>query len=233
MQNFHITDDFHRFIAEYLKEGFTIPGTDMKEKISKGLNMALYEILIPEENEKDNIKNTLEEVISGMEQFYAGMLSISDPDKHEENWMSLEIANANFSQEIVFYVAVPTARKNLFEKQILSIFHNAKIIEKPDDYNIFNETGHTAGVQASFSKNPIYPLKTYESFIHDPLNAILSSFSKVNRDGEGAAIQLIWSPVGEKYVKRYKGALDKILKGTPLKEAIDIPGSVGEKFTYF
>ncbi|MEK7200747.1 MAG: TraM recognition domain-containing protein [Patescibacteria group bacterium] len=227
MQNFHITDDFHRFIAEYLKEGFTIPGTDMKEKISKGLNMALYEILIPEENEKDNIKNTLEEVISGMEQFYAGMLSISDPDKHEENWMSLEIANANFSQEIVFYVAVPTARKNLFEKQILSIFHNAKIIEKPDDYNIFNETGHTAGVQASFSKNPIYPLKTYESFIHDPLNAILSSFSKVNRDGEGAAIQLIWSPVGEKYVKRYKGALDKILKGTPLKEAIDIPDSVG------
>lgn len=227
MQNFHITDDFHRFIAEYLKEGFTIPGTDMKEKISKGLNMALYEILIPEENEKDNIKNTLEEVISGMEQFYAGMLSISDSDKHEENWMSLEIANANFSQEIVFYVAVPTARKNLFEKQILSIFHNAKIIEKPDDYNIFNETGHTAGVQASFSKNPIYPLKTYESFIHDPLNAILSSFSKVNRDGEGAAIQLIWSPVGEKYVKRYKGALDKILKGTPLKEAIDIPDSVG------
>ena len=52
----------------------------------------------------------------------------------------------------------------------------------------------------------------------------------MNRDGEGATIQLIWSPVGEKYVKRYKGALDKILKGTPLKEAIDIPGSVGEKF---
>lgn len=230
MANFHITDDFHRFIAEYLKEGFTIPGTDMKEKISKGLNMVLYEILIPEESGQENKSGageTLEHIISGMEQFYAGMLSISDTDKKEESWMSLEIANANFSQEIIFYVAVPSVRKNLFEKQILSIFHNAKITEKPDDYNIFNETGHTAGVQASFSKNPIYPLKTYESFMHDPLNAILSSFSKVNRDGEGAAIQLIWSPAGEKYVKRYKGALDKILKGTPLKEAIDIPDSVG------
>ncbi len=234
MANFHITDDFHRFISEYLKEGFTISGMDAKEKISKGLNMSLYEILIPEESDKDNIKSSLEEVISGMEQFYSGMLSISDSDKKAESWMSLEIANANFSQEIVFYVAVPTSRKNLFEKQILSVFHNAKITEKPDDYNIFNETGQTAGVSAAFTKNPIYPIKTYESFMHDPLNAILSSFSKVNRDGEGAAIQLIWSPVGDKYVKKYKDALDKIQKGTPLKEAIDIPDSVpGEIFHTF
>src|SRR3989344_2508991 len=226
MGNFHITDDFHRFIAEYLKEGANLPGINIKEKISKGLNMSLYEILIPEENDKSGVKNTLEEVISGMEQFYAGMLSISDSSKQEENWISLEIANANFSQEIIFYVAVPSLRKSLFEKQILSIFHNAKITEKPDDYNIFNEKGVTSGAFASFSKNPIYPIKTYESFIHDPLNVILSGFSKVNRDGEGAAIQLIWSPSGDKYVKKYKSALGKHQKGTPLKEAIDIPDGV-------
>lgn len=232
MQNFHITDDFHRFVAEYLKEGFTIPGTDIKEKIAKGLNMTLYEILIPEEvGEESQLSKTLEQIIASMEQFYSGMLSISDPNKSEENWISLEIANSNFSQEIVFYVAVPTARKGLFEKQILSIFHNAKIGEMPDDYNIFNEAGHTAGAVAALAKNPIYPLKTYESFMHDPLNVILSGFSKVNRDGEGAAIQLIWSPAGEKYVKRYKTALEKYQKGTPLKEAIDIPDSLpGEIF---
>jgi len=235
MGNFHLTDDFHRFIAEYLKEGFTIPGLNIKDKLAKGLNMALYEVLIPEENDHENGGNrsqTLEQVISGMEQFYSGMLSISDSNKQEENWISLEIANANFSQEIVFYVAIPQVRKNLFEKQILSIFHNAKITEKPDDYNIFNETGYTAGTYAIFSKNSIYPLKTYESFIHDPLNVILSSFSKVNRDGEGAAIQLIWSPVGERYVKRYKEALNKIQKGVPLKEAIDIPDSVGGEIAH-
>jgi len=235
MSNFHITDDFHRYVAEYLKEGFTIPGLNIKDKIAKGLNMTLYEILIPEESGQENgsaSNQTLEHIVSGMEQFYAGMSSISDPNKQEENWISLEIANANFSQEIIFYVAVPQARKNLFEKQILSIFHNAKITEKPDDYNIFNETGYTAGAFASFTKNPVYPLKTYESFIHDPLNVILSSFSKVNRDGEGAAIQLIWSPVGEKYVKKYKGALDKIQKGIPLKEAIDIPDSISGEIVH-
>lgn len=226
MQNFHLTDDFHRFVSEYLKEGFTLPGLDIKEKISKGLNMALYEILIPEEGEREGEHATLEQVISGMEQFYSGMLSIADTEKSTETWMSLEIANANFSQEIVFYVAVPQTRKNLFEKQILSIFHNAKITEKPDDYNIFNETGFTAGTFATFSKNPIYPIKTYDSFVHDPLNVILSSFSKVNRDGEGAAIQMIWSPIGDRYIKKYKKALDRINEGVPLKEAIDIPDSV-------
>lgn len=228
LQNFHITDDFHRFISEYLKEGFTLPGLNPKEKIAKGLNMALYEVLIPEVGTKEEAKTSLEEVISGMEQFYAGMLSIADDSKNStEAWMSLEIANANFSQEIVFYVAVPQMRKNLFEKQILSIFHNAKISEKSDDYNIFNETGETVAAYASFTKNSIYPIKTYESFVHDPLNVILSSFSKVNRDGEGAAIQLLWSPAGDKYLKKYKEAQGKIQKGAPLYEALDIPDSVG------
>lgn len=226
LSDFHITDDFHRFMAEYLKEGFTIPGLDPKERLGKGLGLCLYEVLIPEESGREEGKSSLEEVISGMEQFYAGMLSISEGSNTSENWISLEIANANFSQEIIFYVAVPISRKSLFEKQILSIFHNAKLSEKPDDYNIFNSVGRTVGASAAFTKNPIYPIKTYENFIHDPLNVILSSFSKVNRDGEGAAIQLIWSPAGEKYVKRYKGALDKYKAGTPLKEAIDIPDSI-------
>ncbi len=232
ISNFHLTDDFHRFISEYLKEGFTIAGFNPKEKISKGIDLCLYEVLIPEEDEKGNSnKLSLAEMISGMEQFYAGMLSISSGDSSSmANWMSLEIANPNFSQEIIFYVAVPNSSKNIFEKQILSVFHNAKISEKPDDYNIFNETGYTVGVHASFSKKPIFPIKTYDTFVHDPLNAILSSFSKVNRDGEGAAIQLIWSPTKYDYIKKYKEALDKIKKGTPIKEAIDIPESVASDF---
>jgi hypothetical protein len=230
--NFHLTDDFHRFVAEYLKEGFTIPGVTEKEKISKILRMVLYEVLIPEESAPDGVKNNLTEVISGMEQFYSSMLSINEDGKSSENWMSLEIANANFSQEIVFYVAVPSTRKNLFEKSILSIFHNAKITEKPDDYNIFNETGVTVANYATFAKNPIYPIKTYESFVHDPLNLVLSSFAKVNRDGEGAAIQLVWSPVGDRYLKRYKDALTKIQNGTPIKEAIDIPDTLGQEFVH-
>ena len=228
MQNFHITDDFHRFVAEYLKEGFTIAGFNPKENIEKGASMTLYEILIPENSTEQEKNKTLKELISGMEQFYAGLLSIS-PKVEDGNWVSLEIANANFSEQVVFYVAVPTAKKSLFEKQILSIFSNAKIEEKADDYNIFNEAGATVAVYGKLEKNAIFPLKTYEQFDHDPLNMVLSSFSKVNRDGEGAAIQLLWTPVGDRYNKKYKKALDEINKGTPLSEAIDIPDSTTEE----
>src|SRR3989344_5064063 len=232
MNNFHITDDFHRFLSEYLKEGFTISGFDGKERMGKSLKMSLYEVLIPESLEDSGTKS-LKEIISGMEQFYAGMLSISSKEE-KENWMALEIANANYSEEIVFYVSIPESKKMIFEKQILSIFNNAKVNEKPDDYNIFNEAGFTAGAVARSSNNPIFPIKTYENFDHDPLNVILSSFSKVNKDGEGAAIQLIWKPVGDVYTNKYKGAIRKIEKGEPLKDAIDIPESVsGEVFKTF
>jgi hypothetical protein len=222
LADFHITDDFHRFVAEYLKEGFTIPGLAEKEAIAKGLSMVLYEVLIPEEVDREETKS-LSDIIAGMEQFYASMLSLSPDGKSADSWMSLEIANANFSQEIVFYVAVPTSRKSLFEKSIISIFHNAKIREIPDDYNIFNKTGFTAGTYAAFAKKPIYPIKTYENFVHDPLNLILSSFSKVNRDGEGAAIQLIWSPMGDRYLKKYKEALDKNKKRNTAKRSYRYP----------
>ncbi len=230
MQNFHITDDFHRFVSEYLKEGFTIPGLKSKEAIAKGLGMALYEVLIPEghRDEDESRKESLKEVISAMEQLYAGMLSVSG--KSEEGlWMSIEVANPNFTHEISFYVAIPDTRKYIFEKQIHSIFYNVKVKEIPDDYNIFNETGETVGAYAAFTKRPIYPIKTYDKFDHDPLNSILASFSKVNKDGEGAAIQIIWMGVGDEYNKKYKDALDKIQKGEPLEKAIDIPESFADE----
>lgn len=227
MNNYHLTDDFHRFVAEYLKEGFTLPGFRQEEKIGKSLSMSLFEVLISEEAKSEPNK-TLKEVISSMEQFYSGLLSISS--KNEDLWMSLEIANANYSEEVVFYVAVPQSKKNIFEKHILSVFAHAKISEARDDYNIFNETGHTVGAYATSNKNPIFPIKTYDQFDHDPLNAILGSFSKVDKEGEGAAIQLIWAPQGDTYIKKYEGALKRILKGTPVKEAIDLPETVAGDF---
>ena len=54
----------------------------------------------------------------------------------------------------------------------------------------------------------------------------------MNRDGEGAAIQLIWYPTGDKYVKKYKNALNKIQNGVPLKEAIDIPDSISGEIVH-
>lgn len=57
-----------------------------------------------------------------MEQFYAGMLSVSDSKNKYTNYFSLEIAIANNEDEVVFYISIPSGKEDLFEKQILSIF---------------------------------------------------------------------------------------------------------------
>ena len=139
------------------------------------------------------------------------MLSVTTKDStkdYKKNYIVLEIANANGSDQFVFYVSVPDVYKSLFEKQIISVFHNAKITEATSDYNIFNEDGISVGSFLESSVNPIYQFKTYENFDHDPLNVILNSFSKINKDGEGAGIQ----------------------KGEKVKDAIYLPESITGEF---
>jgi hypothetical protein len=223
MNNAHIEDDFHRYLVEYIKKGMPVADFREKTNISRALRHTLFEVSLPEAKKDEQEKN-LKELISGMEQFYAGMLSVADIED-KENYFSIEIALSEGSEEFIFYVSVPDSKRSLFEKQMLSVFPHAKLIEKKDDYNIFNSSGaHVASI-ATQKKNPIYPIKTYEQFDHDPLNVIINAFSKLKKDGEGAAFQLILQPKGDYYVKRYNNALKEILKGTPLKKAIDIQHS--------
>jgi GTPase SAR1 family protein len=221
LKDAHLDDDFHRFLVQYIKAGLPLEGVKEKSPFFKSLKMTLFEISLPQAEEEEGKQKNLKELVSKMEQFYAGMLSVSD-EKDGPDYFSIELANANKSEEFIFYVSVPDTKKGLFEKQILSIFPEAKIFEKKDDYNIFNEQGASVGSFALQKSNPIYPLKTYEQFDYDPLNIILNSFSKLKNEGEGAGIQIIFKPVGEKYTSFYKKALKDFSKGMKLKEAINM-----------
>ena len=217
----HLEDDFHRFLVQYVKAGFPVRGLKDKSHLFKTLKMTLFEISLPEVSDESEKQKNLKEIVSLMEQFYAGMLSVHDNKNETAGYFSIELSNANHSNEFVFYVSVPDTKKDLFEKQILSVFPNAKVFEKKDDYNIFNESGISVGAYLKQAENPIYPIKTYEQFDYDPLNIILNSFSKIDRDGEGAAIQIIFKPAEDYYLKKYKKSLEKINKGVKVKEAID------------
>lgn len=227
----HIEDDFHRFLVQYIKRGFEVKGLKRREPLSKALNMTLFEVVLRESDEEE--KRSLKELISSMEQFYSGMLSVSADKNPRENYIVLEIANSEGSEEDVFYVSVPNDKKDLFEKQILAIFHNAKVIEKNDDHNIFNESGVAIGAVAYSGNNAIFPLKTYEQFDHDPLNVILNSFTKLKKEGEGACIQVMMSPVGDFYLKKYQKVVKEIEKGKKTSEAIKEKGLLGEVFSFF
>src|SRR3989344_5101475 len=230
----HLEDDFHRFLVQYVKVGFPVEGLRERNPIFRALRMTLYEISLPEITEKEGEQKELKKFISGMEQFYAGMLSVSSPEERSQSYFTLEIANANGSDEFVFYASVPDGKRALFEKQILSIFPTAKVVEQKNDYNIFNETGAAVGSSLIFTKNHIFPIKLYEEFDVDPLNVILNSFSKIPKDGSGAAIQFLFAPAQGRYVEKYKRALYDIERGVPIRDAIEVPMTfVGDLFKGF
>jgi hypothetical protein len=222
----HIGDDFHRFLVQYLKHGFPVDGVKDKSPLYKALHMTLFEIALPK-GDKESEEKSLKEFIGSMEQFFAGMLSISGDKNAADNYFTLEIANPNHSEESSFFVSVPDTKKDLFEKQLLAIFPNAKLQEVLGDYNVFNEAGNSVASYVTSSRRVIFPIKAYDEFEYDPLNIILNSFSKIQKIGEGASIQVLVKPVGDHYVKIYQEALKRLNKGMPTKEALDIPETIG------
>jgi len=228
MNNPHIEDDFHRFLGEYLREGNQAKGIKESEPLWKALHMTLFEVTLPFGSlEAKGEHRPLRELISSMEQFYAGALSVASEKTTRKNYFTLEIAVEAHLEHATIYLAVPTDKKDLFEKQLLSIFPQAKVIENKNDYNIFNLEGATAGATADYKASPGYPIKTHEAFDYDPLNVVLSAFGKLAPQGEGAALQIVVRPPLRKYAEKFRGAVEKMQKGEPAKDALDIPFSAG------
>jgi hypothetical protein len=231
----HLEDDFHRFLVQYVAKGMPVRGFSEGQPAWKALHMTLYEIALPEpEGGQEGRAKTLKELISAMEQFYAGMLSVESAYAGEPGYFSLELAVPADRAHLQFYASVPNGKRDLFEKQLLAIFPNAEIAPQPNDYNVFAQDAAAAASVASLATYPMLPLKDYADFDYDPLNALLNAFAKIEESGEGAAIQILIQPAGERFVKHYRKVLDELRKGEPLNRALTTPettlGEVGRGF---
>lgn len=224
LNNPHVEDDFHRFLIQYVAGGGNIAGLNERAPLSRLLRMRLFEIALPPVSAEDE-KRQLRELISAMEHFYAGMRSVTNKGKTSTGagHFTLEISNQNGSNETVLYAAVPLENASLFEKQILASYPRITLKEHNEDYNPFNGAGATVASFAALFRNPALPLKSYREFDHDPFLSFANAFSKLKRDGEGAAIQIVLRPADDHYAKRWQDALKSVKKGVPLKEALATP----------
>ncbi len=232
MNDPHIEDDFHRFLVQFLHANGQVPGLKTESQEFKSLNLSLFEVTLPGNIKEE--KKTFIDFITGMKQFLLGMQSVSRGESNfEKQYYTLEIAVASGSNDLIIYVAMPRDKKELLEKQILAFYHEAKIEEVKDDYNVFNKDGVTSASQASFSKEDVYPIATYEDLGHDPMNAVLNAFSKLEKESEGASIQIVVMPMGESLIKKFSGILDKVKKGEKLKDVMDEFGVMKKEFKNF
>lgn len=228
LDNPHIDDDFHRFLVQYLATTSGIPGLKENTPLYKTLDMKLFEVALPEVDSKEGNVKSLKELLGTMEQFYAGMHSIGeDRENKDQRHFAIEIAQPENSESFVVYVAVPSKKAGLFEKQLLGVHIDAKITEIPDDYNIFTENGHVEASRGKLISYDSFPIKTYDTFEHDPLNIILSIFSKLKKTGEGAAIQFVVCPKDGSLIKHFNHIKEEVKKGVSVKDAT---GSLGHVF---
>lgn len=237
MDNPHLEDDFHRFLVQYILKFQDSKKFGAYKETYKAVDTSLFQVIMPTEKvETPKEQNPQQNIVALMERFLTGMISIADPvsgDKNK-NYFTLEIAKPQNSNQINFYVNVPNSYRDLFQKQVLALYPQAKIEECHDDYNVFADEGFSVGAYAVPGKTPALPIKTYKEIQGDTISVVLSVLSRLQDDAEGASIQIIVRPAGEKFVKEYGKLLDKIQSGKKTVKKIiqeqTVWGSVKSEF---
>ncbi len=222
-----LTDEVHRHLVSVLRSEQKVADLDEGAPLWKVLHMTLFEVSLPRHPE-DTHETNIKEIFSGMEQFYSGMQTVSNGK--DARYYTLEIAVEDKRDDIIFYVAVPNEFANLFEKQALSLFPSAVLTVRQNDYNVFVDGGASLVSVAEEKKHPIYPLKTHEEFEKDPLLVLLNAFSKIDRDGGGAALQVVIHGGSSKYQAQYKGIVKRVKDGEKTDVAIRKSTLGGEVF---
>ena len=183
--------------------GLTLIGSlRTKGSLHRALNMTLFLVRVPRESNSPvggggSAPKTEKELISIGEQLLSGFSNIHSKGWNKflygEPYLSLEMAVHHIGEETHFYIAVPKNNDDIIEKQIYGYYPTADI-SRVKDYNIFNPEGANAGAYLSYIADSVLPIKTYQKLETDPIGGVLTAMSKLQAEGEGAAMQLLIRP---------------------------------------
>ena len=174
-----------------------------REREKKSLEFVLLQVAVPRDNE---IK------IDAAEQMLSAFTSLRKGGKlaflKSQEFLSFEIVG--LPEDVRFYLAVPKKLKDMVEKQIHGAYPGADV-QEAKEYNIFSEKGKVAFAEFQFRSAPFYPIKVYKDLPTDPLSLVTSALAKM-QPGEGAAIQILFSPADRKWASEGRKHLAKTKK---------------------
>lgn len=224
--NAFLVDEVHRRLIEHIRGGAQM--ADLKEGLPVWhlLHMTLYEVTLPARRNTEETAKDFTKLVGMMEQLFSGLRTLGAA--RMGNHFVLEVAVADQSDDIVYYASVPNEYAQLFEKHTLSLFPHAILTIQPHDYNIFVDGGTTLVTEVTLKKHPIYPIRSVEDFSSDPFATILNAFSKIEREGGGAALQFAIRFPDKKYRETYESVIKDIEKGTRTTEAIERSTVLGD-----
>jgi hypothetical protein len=184
-----------------------------KVAFRRSIEMTFLRVIIArKDSDADEKKETIKdfrEQISIMEQLLASMKSLYSSSASGwlfgQEYLSLEyIAH---KEELYFYLVVPKRSSLLIEKQVLGFYPDA-VIEETEEVNIFEWKKVVKWEVMRLRKPYEFPIRTYQKLESDPMNGILSAFSKLSED-ESAVIQVLLRPVDDDWQEKIKKHIRK------------------------
>lgn len=191
----------------------------VKHRHHQAKKMKFLQIKIPKsvttkgnEDNSDHIQ-TMKQNIEIMNQIYKNFYSIVDDKrshrKFGNNYISMEML---IEKEVIkFIIGVPEEHSENMEK-LISSFYIGAVVDQIDQPKLLEAGKYMAGGEFVLAKDNAYPIKTYDSFEADPMDSILSAYSKVSTD-EKMCLQILIAPLDEEALKTLRSESKKIKEG--------------------
>lgn len=173
-------------------------------------NLKLLSITLPKKISSSSVDPLKEIGLS--EQLFSALSSIGRP-------FIFELAVHHAGESIHFYLAVPRSEIEFATEQIHGLFPEAKVREE-NDYNIFNPHGESQAAFLSLKESFFLPVRSYQEAKVDTFSPVLSTLSRLEEVGEGAAIQILVRPADSLSRKKLLNAIISLKKGFKFSEVL-------------
>lgn len=194
-----------------------------KQKLLNWKKMVIFEVSVPKETaeqvQKDRAGggNADKDMIAAGQQIYSVMSEYA-----QSSWKTWFNLTPTFSleilcvdQEIRFWIVCEKNQSQVLERQVVAIYpkaHIVKITEAKKVNNFFKPETVSYSQELLLGNRFELPFKTYQQTDGDPLNVITNSMSGLSKD-ESIAVQLVLSPIKNKWQKRSRENATRINQG--------------------
>jgi len=185
-----------------------------RKKINYAKDLVFLLVKIPKKDsdldQKNDTIQSMKNNIQLMEQVYKNFYWIFDSSWKwkifGQKWVSLNII---VEKEIIkFIVWMPKEYKDSFDKTISS-FYPWCSTEEINPSKMLEAGKYWYWWYFVLSKDDAFPIKNYEKFEADPMDSILSSFSRVKNE-EKLQLQILMKPISEKWQQKFRKKIKQV-----------------------
>ena len=155
---------------------------------------------------------SMKQNIEIMNQVYKNIYAIAWDTRKDKvignNYISMELF---IEKEVIkFVIGVPDEHFETIEK-VIGGFYPGMVSEYIAQPKLLETGKYMDGGEFTLTKDSIFPIRTYESFEADPMDSLLSAYSKVNVD-EKLCLQILIQPVEDSLFKTMRKNTDEAKK---------------------